>query len=355
MKINLFRRAVDIFVNFLLSEGLEINYPSGESPEVKKMINHITSVLYLVNTDARRYGVGVTALDNETGLFKVYEPDQWYTIEGPNGELEGDMLVEYSSRNFELDRDEFTEPENFKVLKMIHSDYRNMTQTIGYHELKGANIGPLVSTTSILPIEGRQVSPLFNGYAKGQLGVSMFTDITGVVADMVKNKRQLSKSIERNSSPHLAAPAGVLSETEDGVVDIDTEGMLFPMNQGDVAPFYLQWDNASEAVKFMTEEDWRSFFILSSVPMILFTQTTGAASSGEALRRLMIPFLSNLYKMKQDNIALVKMMLVMLGNYQMKNGLPQIPKEEPEIVFPYEKIFIDQTNLPADQQNDITV
>ena len=356
LKINLFRRVVDIYVNFLLSEGVEINYQGGDNPAIKEMMQHITSVLYLVNTDSRRYGVGVTTIDQDSGLFMVYEPDQWFTILGNSGELEGDILLDYSARTFELDREEFTEPENFKVLKMIHSDYRNMTQTIGYHELKGGNIGPLVSTARIIEIEGRQVAPLFNGYAKGQLGVSMFTDIKGVVKDMVSIKRKLSKSIQRNMNPHLAAPSGILSEKDDGKIEIDTDGMLFPLNQGDANPFYIQWDTEAVAAKFMTEEDWKSFYILTSIPPILFENQTSQSASGEALKRLMIPFLSSLYKMKQDNVSLVKMMLMMLGNYQMKNGLPQIPQEDPEILFPYEKIFIDQVNQPQPQveENDPT-
>lgn len=349
VKLNLFRKAIDIYTNFLLSEGVEIDFGTDKdnstwAPRAK----HLLDVLYLVNTDSKRYGVGVATIEHSTGLFKVYEPDQWYQIHNTAGILTAEVLVEYLDNTLEVPREQQSESHNFALIKIIINDYIKSEQTITSHELKGGQIG---AGTLIVKhsITGRQIAPLFSGYAKGQEGVSVFDDIKEVVFDMVRIKQNLSRSLERNSSPHLAAPSGILVDNGDGNIDINTQGMLFPMNVGDTAPFYLQWDTNADAAKFQMDEHWKAYFALTSIPRMVFEPSVGGgATSGESLKRMMFPFISSLAKLKESNISLIQQLLVIYDNYLLANGLQRLTTVTPEIDIPYAIIFLDTSNEVED-------
>ena len=313
-----------------------------DTDALAEYIPHILEVLYMANTDARRYGAGVVGLDQRTGLFVAYEADQWYPII-KDGYLIGDVFVEYTKQDYELDKIEQSDPYQHQGFKITKNDYTANVQTVSYHKAGGGQIGQLQGSAETYPISGRQAAPLFHGYVKTQqYGTSVFDDIAPIIVDMVRIKRKLSHAISKNARPHLVAPAGLLVENEQGKIDIQSRGMLLPVNPDDPEPKYLQWDTNFEAARYQIDEHWRMYHTITGIPSILFSTSTGGAVSGESLKRLMIPFLSNLAKSKQDNITLVKMMLTMKANWLLRNGMPQMPQEYPEIDFPYDEIFIDE-------------
>ena len=345
--LNLFRKAIDVYVNFLLSEGIVVDV-------FNDRLNHLLDVLYLVNTDSKRYGTGVVTLDQETGLFKVYEPDQWYQIMGKTGTLDAEVLVEYSNNPLEVDKQGKSNSFNFNYITIIKNFYNTGIQVKEVRELKGGQIGKLVGSPIKNKIVGRQVATLFNGYAKGQEGLSIFDDIKDIVVDMVRIKQSLSKSIERNSRPHLVAPASILTENANKNIDIDTNGMLFPVEPNDAAPFYLQWDTNAEASKFQIQEHWNSYFALTSIPKMIFDPSTGGMNtSGEALKRILFPFLSSLSKLRTANISLIKQLLVIYDNYLLANGLQRLETTAPEIEIPYDRIFEDTDTVIEPTKEDI--
>jgi hypothetical protein len=343
VKINLFRKSIDIYTNFLLAEGIVLDFGTEEAnKEFLKRSQHLLDVLYLANTDSKRYGVGLVTIDQATGLFKVYEPDQWYQIMDNKGNLTAEVLVEYLDNPLEVPREQKSDSHNFAIIKVIINDYLKQSQTITSHKLKGGQIGEVIGTVAKSSIIGRQVVPLFSGYAKGQEGVSIFDDIKDIVIDMVRIKQNLSRSLERNSSPHLAAPAAILVENEQGKVSVNTQGMLFPMNQGDTPPFYLQWDTNADAAKFQMEEHWKAYFALTSIPRMVFEPSaTGGATSGESLKRMLFPFISSLSKLREANKSLIRQSLVMYDNYLLVNGLKRLTNTTPEIDIPYANVFAD--------------
>lgn len=344
VRINLFRKSIEIYTNFLLSEGVQLSFGSvGEvsTNSFDDRVKHLLDVLYLVNTDSKRYGVGLVTLEQETGLFKVYEPDQWYQVRDTLGALSAEVLVEYSDNQLEIPKDGNDKSMNYSMITIITNNYKDNTQTKVVRKLKGGKIGSIVGEPLIVSIVGRQVAPLYSGYAKGQEGVSVFDDIKDIVFDMVRIKQNLSKTLERNSSPHLVAPAGILVESEGGKIDINSDGMLFPMNAGDSAPFYLQWDTNADAAKFQMEEHWKAYFAMTSIPRMIFEPSTGGTTSGEALKRMIFPFISSLAKLRTANISLIRQLLVMYDNYLLANGLPRLTTTTPTITLNYEKLFED--------------
>jgi len=342
VRVNLFRKAIEIYVNFLLSEGIKIDF--GGAYDIDDRINHIVEVLYLVNTDSKRYGTGVVSIDYTTGLFKVYEPDQWYQIRDNKGNLTSEVLVEYSNNPLEVLKNTSSNSQNYSAITIIINDYQTNTQVKDVRELKGGKIGKRLTDALITKIIGRQVSPLFNGYAKGQEGTSVFDDIKDTIIDMVRIKQNLSMSLQRNSRPHLVAPAAILQEDKNGKIDINTEGMLFPLNVGDEKPFYLQWDTNANAAKFQMDEHWKAYFSMTSIPRMLFEPSKGTAASGKALKRMLFPFVSALAKLKTNNKSLIRQMLVMYDNYLLSQGLPRLPSVDPTIEIEYEDIFKDENN-----------
>jgi len=349
VKLNLFRKTISIYTNFLLSQGVDINFNDFVSQtNFQPLEAHMLDVLYLVNTDCKRYGVGITTLDERKGTFVVYEPDQWFQIYDDIGNLEAEVLVSYSDNTVEIPKNRSYDSNNYKIINIILSDYKANTKTYQSYELKGGQIGMALSNAEIYPINIRQIAPLYNGYAKGQEGLSVFDDIKDIIVDMVKIKTSLSSSISRNSRPHLVGPAGILTKDEDtGLVSVDTEGMFFPLNQGDEKPYYLQWDTNASASQFQMEENWNAYFALTDIPKMVFGDSTGNAQSGEALRRVLFPFLSALSKLATENTTLVNMMLNMYNSFLRSQGSTQFNLQAVEISFNYDKIFEDNTHKPT--------
>lgn len=348
LRLNLFRRAVDIYVNFLLSGGIRIEYADEAGNDlINPLLPHLLSVLYAVNTDSRRYGVGVVTLDQQSGLFTSYEPDQWTTVTS-NGILVGDVFADFFEPQVEVTKQQSSDINQYNRVRFTINDYTDNKQRIREHVVAGGTIGEQVGDIVEIDIIGRQAAPLFHGYSRGQLGTSVFDDIRDIVGDMIRIKERLSFSISQNARPHLCLPSGVIDESG-GTVQVNPKGMMIPLNQGDPTPFYLQWDTNADASKFQIDEHWQTYFNLTAIPPILFNDSQSAPTSGEALKRLMIPFISNLAKTRRDNIVLLQSLLIMLANRQIATGTPQLPAEEPDIDLPYEDIFLDMTNQESNQ------
>lgn len=345
LKINLFRRAVDIYTNFLLSEGVTI---TSDNEMTQKIIDgskdDILSVLYMANTDLKRYGSAVVSVDNMSGTLKAYEPDQWYQVIGEDGRITADIIVEYLTQRVEIDESKDNQAHNYSRVKITISDYDTNKQTIEIRRLDGSTIGDLLADVVTIDIVGRQVATMFNGYNKGQEGLSMFDDIKDIVADMVKIKRTLSNTLDKNGRPHLCGSADMLVE-QNGVTTIKKEGMFLPMETGDNPPFYLQWDTNAEAAKYQISEHWAAFFAITAIPPIIFSENTGQATSGEALKRLIFPFLSVLAKQRQSNIIFTRDIFSLLDNYRHIAGMPRMSFETLNIDFEYNKLFIDNQNI----------
>lgn len=356
INLNLFRKSIDIYTNFLLSEGVVIDFGTTQAnDEFLKRSQHLLDILYLVNTDSKRYGVGICTIDQSTGLFKVYEPDQWYQIRDNAGSLTAEVLVEYLDNPLEVPKEQKNESYNYAIIQIIINDYIKSVQTITSYKLKGGQIGELIGKAVKTSIAGRQIVPLYAGYAKGQEGVSIFDDIKDIVIDMVRIKQNLSRSLERNSSPHLVAPESILVKNDKEKIEIKTQGMLFPLSQGDSNPFYLQWDTNADAAKFQMEEHWKAYFALTSIPRMAFEPSTGGnATSGESLKRMMFPFVSSLAKLREANKSLIRQLLVMYDNYLLSKGLPRLTTVTPEIEIPYANIFIDSIDneLPKEVKDE---
>lgn len=348
LRLNLFRRAVDIYTNFLLSEGITITSENAINQSIiDNVSDDILNILYMANTDVKRYGSSVVSIDNETGNLRVYEPDQWYQVLDDDGKLEADIIIEYLTQAVEIDESKNNQIHNYNRVKITINNYKTNKKTVEVRELKGSTIGELKGVAVSSDIVGRQVATMFNGYNKGQEGLSMFDDIKDIVADMIKIKRTLSITLEKNGRPHLVGSANMLVEIN-GITTVKKEGMFLPMEAGDNPPFYLQWDTNAEAAKYQIDEHWTTFFAITAIPPIVFTDSTGQATSGEALKRLIFPFLSVLAKQRQTNIIFVKDIFSMLDNYRFSQGMQRIDLVDLNIDFEYNKLFIDDQAVDPD-------
>jgi len=354
IKLNLFRRAVDIYTNFLLSEGVSLTSTNGINQSIIDTVSDdILNILYMANTDLKRYGASVVSIDNETGNLRIYEPDQWYQVLDDSGKLVADVIVEYLTQAVEVDESKDNQANNYDRVKIITNNYTTLDKTVEVRELKGSTIGELKGDMVSSKIIGRQVATMFNGYNKGQEGLSMFDDIKDIVADMIKIKRTLSKTLENNGSPHLVGSADMLVE-ENGITTLKKDGMFLPMEVGDNQPFYLQWDTNAEAIKYQIDEHWKLFFIITAIPPIIFTDSTGQSTSGEALKRLIFPFLSVLAKQSRTNVVFVRDIMLMIDNWRLSQGMTRFSINDLVVQFEYDKIFIENEAIKDDDpQRDI--
>ena len=123
--------------------------------------------------------------------------------------------------------------------------------------------------------------------------ISIFEDMIPAVGEVSRSLTSLSSSIRRNSRPHLYGPEGILETDEAGNAQLSIEGTFFPLGPDDEPPGYLQWDSKLEAVQFAATTHLGNALAMAGLATYLFDPSKRSGPvTGEALRRLLIPFFS---------------------------------------------------------------
>ena len=359
IKTNFFRRVATIFPDFLFGSGLEITTADNQRLEsyLRNANSLMTNSLHFASIDSLRYGTGViSASPQDLTRLIVFEPDSWFIVD--NDSEHADVLTSvyggYTDRRIDI----------------IVFDYVNATAELSTHSYssitaQGRTVRPQVARSlhaespqqgtigeriagikRDIPPDARFAVPIYNGYANGQMGTSAFDDLRDPVRSMAVTAGKLSASIKKNLRPHLYGPANVLETLPNGSYDLHVDGMYFPLSDNDKNPGYLQWDSNVEAVKFERERNLQDIYTVSGMSPALFSDTLkGGALSGQALKRLLLPFFSKLERLRRSNEAAIHDLIAMLNAGRSAHG-EEVFAYDPadvEIDWRYTEIFNDDS------------
>ena len=185
---------------------------------------------------------------------------------------------------------------------------------------------------------------------------SSFEDIKSSVGEISRTMTTLGRSIYRNGRPHLVGPESLLSVDDAGNLILDKDGQYLGLQPGDPPPEYLQWDSGLEAVGEDIRMHTENVFAMTGLSQVLFEPdgTLGQAS-GVALRRLLIPFVSKVNRLKEINSAAIEDVMAMINRNRSSDVFDFDPRRM-NITYPFDTLFadeiIDDDQEPSDEQQE---
>ena len=348
-RVNWFRRVASFYSEFMFGERPRVQVENGRALEVlEPTFLSLLPELQAALGDMIKFGEGLIATHPQNPDFFVrFERDQHFVVTNVRGQIEGDILYRVRDANLPDER-----AVHLNKLIDVYKYPVNAPATWEVYEYTGAardgaggGLGTLRLSETLPPRQGRQVIT----FASNRETTSMFEDMEDSVAEMSRTLSRLGFSIRRNLRPHLYAPAGSILTEDGNNVRIDEKGMIFPMDQGDTVPGYLQWDSRSETVEYYYMTLRSVMFNMVGLSELLFDASLFPGElSGEALKRLMMPFISKLAHYKSIlTVAIEDSIMVWLANQQATNReVFDIAREDITVEWPYEELFANM-NQPT--------
>lgn len=299
ISLNVHRRITTIFADLVF--GREPTYKSKETPYLDSLIGRDTSeplqrISYEVAQDFSRYGIGIYKVyfDGARSRIAAQPPCYWFPVVNPMNVKEIEQhIIAYRYKmagGFYLAVEVH---ERGRITEMTWAMNRDGTKLVA---LEGE---PIEQTTGV---DDFLVFPCINSTTSDSLfGKDDYSDINEVVSELEVRHAQVSRVQDKNADPVLTGPRTAIKMNPDtGKPFVDIVGGRYIGGTKDDMPYsYLTWDgmmsaNFTEVGNLME----LMYFLSETSPAAFGKLERGLAESGSALRRMMIPTLAKVDRMK---------------------------------------------------------
>jgi len=347
--INWFRRIATFYGEFMFGDRPEI-YIEGNPTMQNEVAEFATTMfpqLQIANVDMIRFGKGIMATHPMDAMrFVRFERDQQFQVQDIQGMVIGDVL--YRVRNQELPDEEHHGLSKTADVYKYPVDGEGTWEVYSYNK---GGLGRLMASFPTTPRAGRQVVE----FQINADSTSLFEDIQFLVAEMSRNLSRMGYSIKRNLRPHLVAPSGSLITEDGNAVRVNEQGMIFPVQEGDPMPMYLQWDGNQSSMEWYYNNLKANMFNMVGVSELMFDASLFPGElSGEALRRMMLAFWSKLNHIKAINNEAIEKMLDIWNANRMANNMEvfDFDRSDIEISWGWEELFMNTLETDQDVGED---
>ena len=342
LNVNWFRRAATFFPEFMLADRPTIQVP--ENPRLEALLEEISVDMWERvaegNVDMLSLGEGILVSHpyDPTSLLRV-PPDQYFEVRNNSNEYIGDIFWFSQGELWE----ETTKIDVYKY-EVPRGRYTKAT-----YSWRAGTLGAILSAEQ-LPVRANQRQSVF--LYREPNHISIFDDMKTSIGEMCRELTSLGTTIRKNLRPHLYGPDGAVTVGEDGKAAINPAGMYFPLQEGDTAPGYLQWDPKLDAVQYSIGFHLEHALTSAGLSRIIFDPENLRLGqlSGTALKRLLLPFVARLNRLVQVNtnvaydlIELINANLGATGNEQFEFRRSGIT-----VTFTFEDIFSEATSEGED-------
>lgn len=311
---NMFRFVAEFWREAVMSSRPSISYEGGgrNNQVLKAMAPSLFAAADDVVYDMARYGMGVF-FNKRPFAPEALDPRFWFPVRAPDDVFVGHLdIVAY--------------PYSTDVKDMVDNRIRvevienpSGDTIVRRHMLDGLTIGNSVDEIEQTVRGAPAVVPV--RFGDGFYGSSMFADIAEYVAELFRIESNVSGALEKHTNPHLAVPEGSLTTDEHGIVRIDREGMAIPVPEGGHTPEYIVWDPSFDAQESAIERAVDRILKFAHISPILVSTdaSTNIPASGVALRRLAIPTVQRIRKIRGSLTEAMKATIV--GNLALSASL----------------------------------
>ena len=147
---------------------------------------------------------------------------------------------------------------------------------------------------------------------EGFYGVSFFENITDWVREIHVRESAVSRVLDKQAAPHLVMHEDAYETMQNGKVNVDTDGMIIPIFDGQtLPPAYITWDASLDAQDKAIKRAESRILTNARISPILNSDDmkTSSVTSGAALRRLALPTVNTIREIRQEINRAVKNVL----------------------------------------------
>ena len=316
--LNWHRRLTKLFADLLLGEVPRVIVGDIGTPEqinIDRIIedNNFFNHAYKSVIDCSRYGDGLLKLRyDKRSVIEVISPTIWFPVVDMfncNNILNHVLAWKYTSNKTDYLRTE------------IH--YKGKIQTNTYL-LEKDKISQLVESNTVSTgIEDFLIIHIPNLMTSEDVtGNDDYKDIDSIIQEIEVRFSQISRILDKHTSPHMYGPDIAIETDSNGQSSFRGGGSYFPITSKDeIIPGYIVWESqlpaAFKEIEILLQQ---LFYISESSPAAFGDNREGLVESGSALKRLFLPSLIKVNRIRLVLDPAIKKILKLASKLELVQG-----------------------------------
>ncbi|KQC16311.1 MAG: hypothetical protein APR56_08280 [Methanosaeta sp. SDB] len=304
MRVGWFRRIATLFSD--LSVGSPPKFTATEQETIDRITeaNSFHLTIYDLITDLVSFGDGVLKVrwDGRRGVISRIDPKLWFPVTSPDdvGVFTAHVLAwEVVEKDFKYVKVEIHHPG--KV------EHRLLKLNTGGDEIQeSVPLSTIERYSKLEPEEETGVGdflvvPFTNMKgADGVFGLDDFKGIEDLVEELERRLVRNSAVLDEFSHPWMAGPPGLrIRDPLTGEMIWDSTEHYISLGEGESPPQILTWDAGLGAVFSQIDQVLSQLYVVAELSPACFGDTkAGLSESGSALKRLMLPTLAKVNRLR---------------------------------------------------------
>jgi len=304
MRVNWFKRIMTLFAD------LAVGNPPKITAEDQATIDRITGdnafevLVYDLFSDLIAFGDGVLKprWDGKRGVISRIDPRHWFPVVNPDDS--GTITAHILAWEVPLGDDKYVKVEVHKPGKIEHrllkltSDGKEIKEPVPLATIERyANLKEEEETG----VPGFLVVHFSNLKAgDGVFGLDDFKDISDLVEEIERRLIKVSGTLDTFADPWMCGPSGLrVRDPITGEIVWASDEKYIALNEGESPPEILVWDAQMGATFTQIETLLSQLYVMAELSPAAFGEVkTGLAESGSALKRLMLPTLAKVNRLR---------------------------------------------------------
>jgi hypothetical protein len=299
MTVNWYKRATTCFADLICGEPFKVTADPQKTADRLIMENALILKTYDVCMDMIRNGTGLfKARFDKRGIIDVINPRLWYPVVSPDNK---EFIAHVLAWSFKDGESEYVRAEIHERGKIT-----NKLMVVEGGKLRGvpltkferyAKIPPIIETG----INEFLVVPVQNILGSdGVFGMDDYSDMNDLVKELEKRLIQSSRILTKHADPSISGPRSKIDiDPYSGEAVVAGGGSYFGYNTGEPVPAYMVWDAKLDAAFTQMDHIIQKLYMVSELsPAALGELKQGLAESGSALKRLMMPTLAKVNRLR---------------------------------------------------------
>jgi hypothetical protein len=304
MRVNWFKRIMTLFSDLAVGNPPKITAVDQTTVDRITDDNAFEILVYDLFSDLIAFGDGVLKprWDGKRGVISRIDPRHWFPVVDPDDA--GTFTAHALAWEVKQGDDRYVKVEIHKPGKIEH---RLLELTSDGKEIKEpVDLATIPRYASLTPEEetgvaGFLVFPFSNLKAgDGVFGLDDFKDVSDIVEEIERRLIKVSGTLDTFADPWMCGPSGLrVRDPITGEIVWASDEKYIALNEDERNPEILVWDAQMGATFTQIETLLSQLYVMAELSPAAFGETkSGLAESGSALKRLMLPTLAKVNRLR---------------------------------------------------------